>query len=552
MSRRFANGWWLFSIILAFMAILAGIGSFPLIDPDEGRNAEVAREILASGDWIVPHFQGLPYLDKPILTFATIAASMRLFGKSEAAARFPIVLFALLTAWVTWLLGRTLVGRPAARNGLVILCTAPLFIGFSRIVIFDMQLTFFVLLSWWLAEIGRRGFRAGEPLAWGAAALGVLTKGPVALILFLIGTIAIRLGQAPPRRLGRLFAPWGLALFAVVSLPWIAAVQSRHPWFLRYAILTESLERMTQPSFHRPGSPLYFVAILLPGLLPWSFVGVGLIPSLLRRLRSLASPSPERGLLAAACAITLFFSLSASKLPGYILPAVPLLALLHGREAERMEMRFTAWTRVSGAALAGIGLAFLATIGLGLPADRWFHQPGDLAPHLRSLLLTSGILLAGIGVALLFIRRTARREIVLVALGACVPLAALLGVGPMRQYAEANSSKRLATRLLEDSGGDPRVAAVGCLPLGLGFYLDRTIPIQSDTGREMTSHAITRHFDRLRAGAPAILSEEDLSARVARGELDRLLTRSDSPPFPGWVRVTKLRGFRVWAPAPAR
>lgn len=536
------------SLILATAAVLTGIQAFPLIDPDEGRNAEVAREILATGDWVVPHYQGLPYLDKPILTFASVAASMRLFGVTEGAARAPIVLSAVLAASVAWLLGTRMLGRAAAGGGVVVLCSAPLFIGFSRIVIFDMQLTLFVLLAWWLAEEGRRGSRTGATLAWAAAGLGVLTKGPVALVLFLVGAVAMRWGQAPPRRMGRLFPPAGIALFAAVCVPWVASVQARHPWFLRYALLDESLERLTQPSFHRTGSPLYFLGVLLAGFLPWSFVVLGRLPALLREWRSLSRPSPERGLLLAAFGITLFFSLSASKLPGYILPAIPLLALLLGREMERMESAFAAWTRVPGSILAGIGVAFVAAVAAGLPVERWFRQPDALAPHLRTLLLSIGGLFVALGALLIGIRRTAPKGIVAAGLAACVPVAALLGVEPMRQYAEWNSSKRIAAILAEDGEARGRVAAVGALPLGLGFYLRQTIPLQSETGREMTSHAITRHFDRLRGGAEAILTEEALDARVAAGEFDRIITVTDLPPFRGWVRVTKVRGFRIWSP----
>ena len=148
-----ANGNRGFLLTLAVAAILffAGLGHFPLFEPDEGRNAEVAREIIELEDWITPHYNGLTYLDKPMLFFWMVATSFKTLGASAMAARLPSALMALATVILAWLWARRIkVGRVEAA---LILSSTPYMIAFSRIVIFDMTLTFLVSLSlfgfWW-------------------------------------------------------------------------------------------------------------------------------------------------------------------------------------------------------------------------------------------------------------------------------------------------------------------------------------------------------------------------------------------------------------------
>src|SRR5262249_38151711 len=158
-------------------------------EPDEGRNAEVAREMVATGDYLVPHLDGLPYLDKPVLFFTLDALALKLLGPSELAARLPSLLSALATAaLVAWVAARLFGPAPAAS-------AAPLAVAFSRTVIFDSLLTFFVtlgLIACFFAVEARAAGRsavAWSALAWAAMGLGVLTKGPVALAVVLLPAI---------------------------------------------------------------------------------------------------------------------------------------------------------------------------------------------------------------------------------------------------------------------------------------------------------------------------------------------------------------------------
>jgi 4-amino-4-deoxy-L-arabinose transferase-like glycosyltransferase len=361
-------------------ALAWGLGGYPLLDPDEGRNGEVAREMAASGDYVLPHLDGLPYLDKPVLFFAVDALSQRLLGAGEAPARLPALLFALATAALTgWFAGR-LFGPRARAVATAAAIAAPLPIAFARTVIFDSALTFFIvaaLAAFYLAVESRAAERAaggdgsgpgrggsGGPdsgqgseasgnrvrhgsggrgswgylgwtvAAWAAMGLGVLTKGPVAL--------AVPLLAAAPfgwyRRAARaVWHPLGAVALAVVVGPWIWAMSQRVPEFLHYALFTETWQRVTTPEMNREGPIWLYVPCILAGALPWSVL-------VLAGWRHLQWRVPGRGSSGAAGGggrdprlvyLTLWivlpfvmFSLTHSKRAQYILPLLPAVALL--------------------------------------------------------------------------------------------------------------------------------------------------------------------------------------------------------------------------------
>src|SRR5256884_6155428 len=178
------------------------LGAWPLFDPDEGRNAEVAREMLG-GDWIVPHFNGLPYLDKPVLWFWLAAGAFRVFGVCETAARLPSVLGAVATVALTTALGTVLIGRTRALVAGAVAATTPIMLVFGRLAIFDVLLTALVTAALYCLVRARL---AGAPRRWWPLAglpigLAVLTKGPVGAAVPLLAWAAAR--GALPRAAGR-------------------------------------------------------------------------------------------------------------------------------------------------------------------------------------------------------------------------------------------------------------------------------------------------------------------------------------------------------------
>jgi 4-amino-4-deoxy-L-arabinose transferase-like glycosyltransferase len=275
------------ALLLALWAVVGaaglahGLGRVPLVDPDEGRNAEVAREMAAGGDYVLPHLDGLPYLDKPVLYFAAAAVAIDGLGAGETAARLPALLAALATALLTGWFAVRLFGRGAGWPAAIAAGSAPLAVAFARIVIFDSLLSLLVTVAlaalYFAVEAARPGARARDYLgwtllAWAAMALGVLTKGPVALVVPLLVATPFALW----RRGGRaVWHPLGIALLAVVVGPWVWAVSRRIPEFLDYALVTESWRRLTTPELKRTGPWWTFVPVLLGGTLPWSLAAAG-------------------------------------------------------------------------------------------------------------------------------------------------------------------------------------------------------------------------------------------------------------------------------------
>src|SRR5262249_18430789 len=249
-------------------------------------NAEVAREMLELGRWSVPHFNQIPYLDKPTMLFWLIAGSYRVAGVNEFAARLPAAISAVATVGLTWAIARRLVGSPRAALAAAIVATAPLVLVFPRLAIFRMPFTAFVTLALWCLVRARLDGGVGwlVPLAGLAMAAATLTKGPVGVVLPLLswlfgrGALPAARERTPPRAL--LLA--GLLFVAAVG-SWVVVVQGHEPGFLRYALVDETFLRFTSVDrFHRGAGAYLYPLTLAWGLLPWSVLLVAATPELVR------------------------------------------------------------------------------------------------------------------------------------------------------------------------------------------------------------------------------------------------------------------------------
>ncbi len=306
-------------VLAASLALSLAIAcAFPLVDPDEGRNAQVAAEMAADGDLVIPHLAGVPYLDKPPALFALGAIAIRVFGPQRFAPRLPAILAALVTLWLLARASRRLAPAGHEVRAIALAAAAPLFAVIGAYVIFDMPLTACVTAVWTgLALELEHGpsapRRAGMFLA---LALGILIKGPVMLAWGLGGSVAAALLLRDGAALRWL--AWGPGWLIALGLPgaWFAAAVQRHPEYVHYAFLEESFERMTSTAFHRD-QPWWFVpAVFAGGALPWSLTSPWRAPG------TRATRVAAGFVLFAA----VFFSLSHSKLVTYLLPAFPALA----------------------------------------------------------------------------------------------------------------------------------------------------------------------------------------------------------------------------------
>jgi len=309
---------WLLVCAASLACSLALALSFPLVDPDEGRNAEVAAEMASGGDVVIPHLAGVPYLDKPPALFALSALAIRVLGHRPLAARLPSVLASLLTLVLLAHAARRLEGDDHAWRTMALFAGAPLAAVLAAYVIFDMPLTACVTAVWTLGalELEHGPSRARRAAMALAVAAGVLLKGPVMLAWAVGGsaTAALLLRDRAPLRWLAWAPGWVLALGPPAA--WFALALRRHPEYAHYAFLEESWERLTTRSFDRQ-QPWWFVpAVFAGGALPWSLVTPW------RRPASRAARLAAGYVLFAA----VFFSLSHSKLVTYLLPAFPALA----------------------------------------------------------------------------------------------------------------------------------------------------------------------------------------------------------------------------------
>jgi 4-amino-4-deoxy-L-arabinose transferase-like glycosyltransferase len=382
-AREPLRPWALLLLFLVPGALLYGCLSFRLFEPDEGRYAEIPREMLLRGEWVVPYLQGEPYLDKPPLLYWLVGGSYCVFGVADWSARLVPALAIHGCILLTYLLGRRSLGERAAFWGALLLSLAPGFVSMGRLLILDGLLTLWVTLSLFA------GFEAvrGERLRWGwwllaatACGLGILTKGPVAGLLLVPPLWMYRRLNGPSCPLG-----WqALLSFAVaclvVILPWYIAICVRLPGFAWYFLWQHNVVRFLAPFDHL--RPVWFYGpVLLAGLLPGSLLIIPFMRFLFSGVATTAAKRcPEVGfLLLGGGWCVLFFSLSGCKLPTYVLPAFPVLALALGCYLASSPWARSSWTLgVAGAAFA------LLCIGHNLVLP-WYAEYRTPSGHLAEL-----------------------------------------------------------------------------------------------------------------------------------------------------------------------
>jgi len=478
---------------LALTGLVWDLGGYPLLEPDEGRNAEVMRELAREGPAWLPRLNGLPYVDKPIVHFAAGAATVRLLGTTEFAVRLPSLLFTLGTLAIVWGFARRLLGPRGGWHAAILTAASPFTIAYARTVIFDATLTFFVTGAIAAFAVGvlaaeeRRPAARWSLLGWGALALGLLTKGPVAVALPLLVVVPF---AAWRRRPGVVLDPAGMLLLLAITLPWLFAMSTAVPDFVRYVLLVETAQRMGTDVLGRTEPWWYFLPILAGAALPWTLVLAAALPDGVRALRARAVDHRVILALLWIALPLLLFSLSRSKRPQYVLPLVPAVAFLVAWWWERRDAY--AGARV-GAGLIAFGAVLVL---LGPSVAGWVDARPDVAAHIPSTARWLGAVtgLAGLA-ALLLGSRVAWTLPALVLPVAVIPVVAM---PLMDAIGRDRSSRDAAEAVAPVLTAGTEIVAVGTYPLSLPFYLDRTLTLVTVDGRELTSNYVVRRHERLR------------------------------------------------------
>jgi len=480
-------GWTVLILATLGVCYFSHLGAIGFVGPDEPRYAWIARDMAETGDWVTPRLYGKPWFEKPVLYYWSAAACFKLFGVSEAAARLPSAISALLAtlalAWLAW----RLYGVETARWLLLLLPTSVGMIGFSHAAATDMPFSGMLTIAMVCAAVVL-GLTRDEntPILprtpWLALVLfgfflglAVLAKGPAAIVLsggavFFWAAFTKRWRDA-----FRLLHPVAIASFCLTALPWYVLCARRNPDFFCAFIIEHNFQRFLTPEFQHIQPFWFYVPVLLVAFLPWIalLIWSSIVGALrLWRKRSLSESAWFLICWAGFCII--FFSISKSKLPGYVLPAVPAIGLLLASDlASRLKemKRSLRWLCVS------VALTFFA---LGLAAIRFGTRipfVTDIRPAPAVTAIIDSTILAAVLVGVLALLRRPTLSMLLAAVVFPFFLTGGSDWWELDEGVSARPAARLVTNRLatEELGNATAYKLSRGLVYGLNFYLRREI-----------------------------------------------------------------------------
>lgn len=456
----------------------AGLQSRSLFEPDEGRYAEIAREMFASGDWVMPRFDGFKFYDKPPLQYWATALNYQLFGLHHWTARLWSALAGLLCVLATWYAARRVWGAREGRLSGFVCVGMFLIVAASHITSLDMGVAAFLtsaLCAFLIAEFG-----CDTPaskcrwmlLTWLAMALSVLSKGLIGIVLPGGALFVYMLWKRDWMLLRRVQLLPGIALLLVVTAPWFVLLARRDDQFLSFFFIHEHFGRFLSKVANRNQPMWYYLPIAIVGLLPWT----GLLPQALRvswqRARNAGDDAVALVMIYAAV-VLLFFSVSGAKLPLYVLPMFPALALLIGRSlpglTNAMVGRRLLWIAIPAFAGVVIALSLLHISILHGAKTAYLAMLGPAAVAMA--MLAAG---TSLGFAL------ARRGRVDTAIATASLAGLLFAQGLLFAYqrlAPTTSAQTMATLARPFVRRDAPVYAVQMFYRGLPFYLQRPVTL---------------------------------------------------------------------------
>lgn len=464
--------------LFSYLFLFHDLGAYSLKEPDEGRYAEIPREMVESGNYIVPYLNYTRYFEKPPLLYWSVALSYKIFGVNEWAFRLPNALFAFFLVLTVYLLGRRWFGPVPAFLASTVLVSSLGFFSMARIVTTDMLLTFWLFLAlacFYGYYREKRG--AFIYVFYISLSFATLTKGPIALVLI---AVSIALFLATERRLPFLRElRWkiGVPLFLIITAPWFVVISLMEKEFFYFFFIDQHLLRFLTSKHKRTGPFYYFVPVLLGGLLPWSLFLPASVVRFWKR--------PDLRLLFLwGLIVFLFFSFSKSKLPPYILPIFPGLALIIGNLFhEKWQHYIHPAEKISYVCLfLSFSLAALLYATELLDPYVALLSPAGVSTLFGAKLFAWLVCLPSAAVVLsLIVRRPSHRSLFYTFAGFSIFLMVALLIN-MKIIDNFNTTKRLATLIRTMATPSDVIADYGSFDESLPFYTQRRIYLVSYKG----------------------------------------------------------------------
>jgi len=464
-------------IVLCALLWFGTIGQRDLFDPDEGRYAGIPAAMVDTGDWLTPRLNDFKYFEKPVLQYWGTAVAFKVFGKSNATARLWTALLGFSAALFAMLIAFRLYGARAAIYAFLLCISYLMVVAFGHFLTLDMALSAFLVMgigSLVIAQSSQsteRQTRNWMLIGWAALALATLTKGLVAIVLPAATVVVYSLWQRDWNLWIRLHLFKGLILFLLITAPWFIAVSLSNPTFAEFFFIHEHFNRYTSDAHNREGPIYYFIPFLLLGVCPW----------LLTSLRSLFSPDfkwipntpgefdAERFMWTFVVVTFCFFSLGQSKLPGYILPVLPIIAVISGGQiSTRGRVTGDRWVMFT------LGLIFfLGAFGVeqlastSYTAEQWANY--------RPWIMASGICYL-LAFTVFSIQKTPKFTAVAAAAVLSLSSGLLILMGA-NSLTESKSSRVIADIITETLPAGAPIFAFQYFPEAAAFYMARPFTI---------------------------------------------------------------------------
>jgi len=474
-------------VILSSVMLFFNLGKKSFWEPDEGRYAEISREMVETGDWLTPRLNYIKHFDKPPVTYWLIGSSFKLLGQSEFSGHLPLVIFALAGVIACFFLGRSLFGIRTGFLAAVILITSLGYPALGRILSTDIIFSVFCLFCYLFF------IRKNYLLFYLFMALGFMTKGPVIFVITLLPICVFLIYERQTRIFKEMHWGRGLLLFTLIALPWYAYQISHNPgllydWFFQHTL--NRIVRANTEAFY------FFVPVLIGLFFPWVFFLAAAVKGRLSFKRTPPDQEPAKILLLFLWFIIpfIFFSCIGKKLIPYILPLLAPLAIITARfwnEAMKRPKLLSA--RVVAASYYTF-LSFTGILFLGITVfllGRFDYRLGVEVGRL-SIILMSVIMAGTMAMSLFFFKsKKVAQLFATIAISSCLFFLTVIDLLPKIEANTNKSIKALALKIKEDLKPEDKIVNYRCFLKGLPFYLKkRTIVVERERSivYEKTDH----------------------------------------------------------------